>query len=674
MVAAEFNGLLKQVLLRYVLSPEGSLQTRTQPDFVAKLVPGLRDDVEILLNEMATTYEAFCLGIPNRQVQPLETWTARAPMLLVAGGKRIVSDLLLTCTFEGVRGEQHAFIRLGGNLQKRDQFGDVPLGKVSGHALLDLQRGYLTEAKIIVRSEFGAGQLFAVRDLELTLTRQPGNPTNIALVNPNAAPPIMANLTPGGNGPALLSAVSMLTPADPIYARSPLRLPHKVHNVSLRAGTTYVIDMIKLPGSGVDPYLFLESPTGTLLAQDDNSGGGLNARIRIAAPQTGAYRIIAATFNRAEGRYVIRVTEGAGANVASVGQPPLKTPRPAGQAPVLSANDAAPPRFNAPLAEDQTSVKLPSPVQDVVAAADGRLLILHLASEQKLAIFDLAKSEIVETIPAEDIQLKFAAGADKLIVIHGFAKAIESWDLTTLKQIKRADLPVGGPVKAFALGSASKGPALLVWGVGSGVLDRLNYEWLDLDSLTTTPVVAQGFPHPRHWRTNVHVRAAANGRVFSFWATGQSPAGVETLVVSDGAARYFYQHTSAGMHLMPGPDGKYLFASGVWNAECKQIDELGKNPTIPALSGNYYIDLNQSPIDVRLGKGRVQPAVYEVGKAKPLATLPYLDVVELPETPPFTTTMTADRRVFLVPSAGVMAHIPLSNDQIVLTKVNLQKK
>lgn len=67
-----------------------------------------------------------------------------------------------------------------------------------------------------------------------------------------------------------------------------------IHVVQLKGGKRYTIDMI---GMGFDAYLRLEDPKGKELAEDDDSGGNLNARIEFNCQRDGAYRVICTTYN-----------------------------------------------------------------------------------------------------------------------------------------------------------------------------------------------------------------------------------------------------------------------------------------------------------------------------------------------------------------------------------------
>jgi hypothetical protein len=74
----------------------------------------------------------------------------------------------------------------------------------------------------------------------------------------------------------------------------------QVHPIDMVAGQTYIIDM----ESNFDTYLRLHDPQGKLLAQDDDSGKGRNARLVFTPPRTGSYQLIATingeTLNSAE--------------------------------------------------------------------------------------------------------------------------------------------------------------------------------------------------------------------------------------------------------------------------------------------------------------------------------------------------------------------------------------
>jgi hypothetical protein len=82
---------------------------------------------------------------------------------------------------------------------------------------------------------------------------------------------------------------------------------HKLFLVKLEQGKTYQIDHIS---GAFDAYLYLQSPEGNVLAQDDDGGVGLNSRIVYQAAKTGEYRIVATSLGgQGVGQFSFQVTE-----------------------------------------------------------------------------------------------------------------------------------------------------------------------------------------------------------------------------------------------------------------------------------------------------------------------------------------------------------------------------
>jgi len=93
-------------------------------------------------------------------------------------------------------------------------------------------------------------------------------------------------------------------PNDPIYTNGN---PHKAYKLKLQADKTYQIDLVRPPNFGLDPYLYLEDENMQVVAEDDDSGGNLNARIIFRPKRTAEYRIIATTLNGGFGPFELRV-------------------------------------------------------------------------------------------------------------------------------------------------------------------------------------------------------------------------------------------------------------------------------------------------------------------------------------------------------------------------------
>jgi serine protease Do len=65
---------------------------------------------------------------------------------------------------------------------------------------------------------------------------------------------------------------------------------------------------VDVTSTSFDAYAVLEDASGKVLARDDDSGGGTNARIVFTVPAAGAYRIIANTYRQGSyGAYALSV-------------------------------------------------------------------------------------------------------------------------------------------------------------------------------------------------------------------------------------------------------------------------------------------------------------------------------------------------------------------------------
>jgi hypothetical protein len=81
----------------------------------------------------------------------------------------------------------------------------------------------------------------------------------------------------------------------------------KAYVIKFMPGKAYTID---LESNDFDAFLRLENAQGKILAQDDDGGGDLNARIVFSPTKEDTYRIIVTTFEPGEtGRYTLSVRQ-----------------------------------------------------------------------------------------------------------------------------------------------------------------------------------------------------------------------------------------------------------------------------------------------------------------------------------------------------------------------------
>lgn len=101
-------------------------------------------------------------------------------------------------------------------------------------------------------------------------------------------------------------ALAFNDPPDPTPELAEVGARMKVHLVHLEAGKTYIIS---LDSNDFDAYLRVESPAGRPLAEDDDGGGNLNARLEFRPTETGLFRVIATSWDGRVGAFHLTVQE-----------------------------------------------------------------------------------------------------------------------------------------------------------------------------------------------------------------------------------------------------------------------------------------------------------------------------------------------------------------------------
>jgi hypothetical protein len=331
----------------------------------------------------------------------------------------------------------------------------------------------------------------------------------------------------------------------------------------------------------------------------------------------------------------------------------------------------------APLSEERVVRLLPGAVSDVAVGGRGRYLILSLPALDRLAVFDVNTARVVKYIPSGGKNAKFAAGADKLLVVRGDTDTIERWSLTSLEREASSGLAAAASVSHLCLGSASTGPALFARdGTGPGLIDpgtlRISPLVLQQDRNVARPgdggpVLAGGGMRGQSWAKILRVRASANGQVFGIqdehgrgWALvpGAEGNSAPTLVPSQGNVP------------LPSPDGSMLYAgAGVFSRDGKPLGASvpGEQALLlPGCHGPYYLRLEPGEA------GHRTPTVFMTGDARPLLRLPQVEVAFGPAD--FRATdLAADQRIHLIPAARLIVTIPATNDRLVLHRFDVEE-
>jgi len=138
--------------------------------------------------------------------------------------------------------------------------------------------------------------------LEFTPNRTGNYRILVASFGPGETGTYILTVEKVGKGETITGVLSEGDPTDRV------RVGHrcKVHQVSLAAGETYQID---LKSQAFDAYLRLEDKSGRGLAENDDGGGGTNARLLFTPASSDTYRLIATTFQVGEtGAYTLTIS------------------------------------------------------------------------------------------------------------------------------------------------------------------------------------------------------------------------------------------------------------------------------------------------------------------------------------------------------------------------------
>jgi hypothetical protein len=355
---------------------------------------------------------------------------------------------------------------------------------------------------------------------------------------------------------------------------------------------------------------------------------------------------------------------------------------------------AEPPRFaNRPVPADikpplldktPQVIELSDKIGDVAVGGRGRFLILRLLERRTLALFDVNEAKVVHEFPAPEDNVKFAAGADKLVIIQGGStNALERWGLYTKRKERTAAAPPGvRAVKATCMGSAARGPVLVQWADDDrNEIAPAPVEFLDLETLqplTLQVVGAKGFARLSFaFREHMHFRAAAAASVFGAWGTG-TPQGAHSYVLSGNKLYLYYQHESYG-HVIPRADGKTMYTQGRQLRRELTHARDGRGLAVPAHHGPYYLRAAINPA----GTGRPLEdrrwnidgfTAHNADDDRAILTDRSISLtVNYLQLHGFGT-LDLDQRIHFLPAAKVIITIPAGEDRLVLNRFDVVAK
>src|SRR5262249_50097097 len=157
------------------------LRVRSDINLNPKLALLLREQVYSYRTLICNAYESSTFVLPNRKVQPRESWRVELPLLLKIAGKAEGIDLLLACTYEGTRsdaGKTESLVRFDGKVQGRGAMKGKIEGDVLGKFTFDTRRHFISSVNLTIASEaaVAGAEVHALFEFHVDLTRVEGNP------------------------------------------------------------------------------------------------------------------------------------------------------------------------------------------------------------------------------------------------------------------------------------------------------------------------------------------------------------------------------------------------------------------------------------------------------------------------------------------------------------------
>ena len=241
--------------------------------------------------------------MPNRVVQPGEKWNTSGPLIMGSGAKKVVVDLNLTCTYEGIRTRNQrseGFISVTGVVQGRAKFkGQRPAAaeEVTGKVAFDLAGGYISFAQLKISSE---GEQDTA-SLDIDLTRAPGNTGNLVLAQDKTPDP---KGNPPAAGKTLIDSNLTLAPSappDPTVPKTKNSLSHMAQNgpIQMQAGKTYTITV---NSTGFHNYVRV---VGRQRGPGSQWGNNIrNTRLTVQCTVPGPYFVFVSSHNNQTGQWI----------------------------------------------------------------------------------------------------------------------------------------------------------------------------------------------------------------------------------------------------------------------------------------------------------------------------------------------------------------------------------
>jgi len=179
----------------------------------------------------------------------------------------------------------------------------------------------------------------------------------------------------------------------------------------------------------------------------------------------------------------------------------------------------------------------------------GTYMVLHLPESQRLAVVDMFQQKIIHYIALETKDVIVAAGAKYFLIANNEKKYFKRWDYKNYKGYKY-------PFKRFKINYSVQ---TMTIGFDSNTMFLSTSEskhLIDIRYMKNKKVTWEG---PAITKDD-HVRASADGKIFSIFRGDGSTGGVSVYELDGSTMKYRHKDVSSGP-VVPNDDGRVLFSS-----------------------------------------------------------------------------------------------------------------
>ncbi len=312
-------------------------------------------------------------------------------------------------------------------------------------------------------------------------------------------------------------------------------------------------------------------------------------------------------------------------------------------------------------------VVAPASFSDLIAADTGRYLVAKFDQSPGLGVLDTRRLTWTRQ-PVAGGDFLIAANRHYAFAVSPGHNQLTRWRLDNpAAKPTSVALPVEGPVMALAVGGNSADAAIIMatdralLAVDPETLRIATLDWISGPGVQPCQRALQS--------EKGQLRAAAEGRVFSFWRESHSPAGLYVISQNAGGMACAYAHETAG-YLALSPDGALLYTNlkGLYNSQLKSVGarSLQRRHLIPGLEGRQFLEVlqNHDTVSVQL---------FDAASRSPRMRIDGLSEMrnQLHPMHYHRGSLSEDKRYLLVPGREQLITVPYSNDRIVIHDLSM---